>query len=56
MWCSVAVLMGGDNYRREYRRQYVKCPEVEAETAYEWRLVGHWLSDGQEYTKGPELV
>lgn len=30
MGCFV-VLMGGDNYRKEYRRQHVKCLEVEAE-------------------------
>ena len=48
--------MGGDNYRKEHKRQCVNCPEVEAETACEWRPLEHRLSDRQECTKGPELA
>lgn len=49
--------MGGDNYRKDHRRQYVKYLELEAEKLPKWRPVGHWLwTSSESALKGLELA
>lgn len=49
--------MGGDNYRKDHRRQYVIYLELEAGKLPKWRPVGHRLwTSSESALKGLELA